>query len=156
MDYTLAIRQLAAHKHNMSLVKGAMDEMVAQVTSSARYLAYQEQAAAGKEKIAELDAQIRDNAEREMTHSGTKPDHPAVKVQKTTDYKITNSTAAFEWCLKNLPGALLIDEAKLIKYMREFVEDAALPPFMTVLHGFRTTISPDLSKYREDDDAPGF
>lgn len=156
MDYILAIRQLATHKHNLSLAKVALEEMMAQVTSSARYLAYQEQAAAIKGEIAELDAQIRDSAAREMTQDGAKPDHPAVKVQKTTDYAITNSTAAFEWCLKNLPGALLVDEAKLIKYMREFVEDDALPPFMSVLHGFRTTISPDLSKYLEQDDAPNF
>ncbi len=152
MDYKLAIRQLAVYKHNLGLTRTAMTEMEAAVTSSPRYLACKEQAAIVKENVAELDAAIRDQAVREMADNEIKPDHSAVKVLHATDYTILDGTTAFDWCLKNLPGVLRIDETLLIKYMREFVTDANLPPFVRVAHGYRATISPDLSKYLEPEE----
>jgi phage host-nuclease inhibitor protein Gam len=147
MNYTTAIRQLAALQHNAAVIKTTMKDMLATVTENEPYHGYKDQAAMLKVQIEELDHRIRQIAAAAMKANGTRPDHPAVKVKAHTSYAITNSTAAWEWCKERLPVALVIDEALLIKYMREFVTDADLPEFVKVEHGYQATISPDLSQY---------
>lgn len=111
------------------------------------FVSLEEKIKENKDELSEVRIEIDRLSVEIFLETANKKPHEAVQIKEFDNVEELDHTVAVDWCIKNAPNFVTLDNSGLKKYAIGAQEAGAPLPFIKISKAFKVYLSKDLNKF---------